>query len=327
MMVNDITTLNGSLSQLGETLASNITQKGVTASASDGLTTLANKVLDIQTGGSCYHIEFSEDSYVAVGGSVVLECSVQQNYAPLGNVTVTLSDGSSVYSSITNSQGVAEFNLTGLTSSATWTCSYSNVTDTCTVTVSSYLFSDDASVDNSSTLFGDNLNLRNGGTSTVNWNSDGYYLITQTGNGKESMRVLNALTGYTGSFVLEYDSYCEQNGGSSGFVIYNSGTNWVKLTDNCDGDKTIWYGYNTGSFTEVRLEESAISYMKWIHYKYTIDNGTFRMEIFDGDTCIFDHTVTYPSSIVIDSNTKFGIDSEWSRNTKTRYKNLVAYGI
>ena len=46
-MVNDITTLNGSLSQLGETLATNITAKGVSASASDGLTTLANKVLQI----------------------------------------------------------------------------------------------------------------------------------------------------------------------------------------------------------------------------------------------------------------------------------------
>jgi len=50
-MVNDITTLNGSLSQLGETLASNITQKGVQASASDGLTTLASKVLQITGGG------------------------------------------------------------------------------------------------------------------------------------------------------------------------------------------------------------------------------------------------------------------------------------
>ena len=46
-MVNDTNTLNGSLAQLGETLASNITSKGVSASASDGLTTLANKVLQI----------------------------------------------------------------------------------------------------------------------------------------------------------------------------------------------------------------------------------------------------------------------------------------
>ena len=50
-ITNDTNTLNGALSELGETLASNITSKGVTASASDGLTTLANKVLQITGGG------------------------------------------------------------------------------------------------------------------------------------------------------------------------------------------------------------------------------------------------------------------------------------
>lgn len=62
-MVNDITTLNGSLSQLGETLASNITSKGVSASASDGLTTLANKVLQI-TGGGGSTVLFEDDCSV-----------------------------------------------------------------------------------------------------------------------------------------------------------------------------------------------------------------------------------------------------------------------
>lgn len=60
-MVNDTTTLNGSLSQLGETLASNITSKGVSASASDGLTTLANKVLQI-TGGGGSTVIFEDDA-------------------------------------------------------------------------------------------------------------------------------------------------------------------------------------------------------------------------------------------------------------------------
>ena len=46
-MVNDTTTLNGALSELGETMAANITTKGVSASASDGLTTLAGKILQI----------------------------------------------------------------------------------------------------------------------------------------------------------------------------------------------------------------------------------------------------------------------------------------
>lgn len=51
-MVNDTTTLGGSLAQLGETMASNLVSKGVTgASASDGLTTLASKILDVPSGG------------------------------------------------------------------------------------------------------------------------------------------------------------------------------------------------------------------------------------------------------------------------------------
>lgn len=50
-MTNNINTLNGALMELGETLAENLTTQGVTASASDGLTTLAGKILDIQGGG------------------------------------------------------------------------------------------------------------------------------------------------------------------------------------------------------------------------------------------------------------------------------------
>ena len=46
-ITNDTTTLNGALSELGETMATNITAKGVSASASDGLTTLAGKILQI----------------------------------------------------------------------------------------------------------------------------------------------------------------------------------------------------------------------------------------------------------------------------------------
>ena len=51
MMTNDTTTLDGALQELGETMATNITAKGVTASASDGLTTLAGKIANIPTGG------------------------------------------------------------------------------------------------------------------------------------------------------------------------------------------------------------------------------------------------------------------------------------
>lgn len=49
-MVNDTSTLNGALTELGEKMATNLATKGVTANASDGLTTLAGKILSIQTG-------------------------------------------------------------------------------------------------------------------------------------------------------------------------------------------------------------------------------------------------------------------------------------
>ena len=143
--------MNGALQELGETMADNLVAKGVTASASDGLTTLAGKILDIQTGGSCYHIEFSEASYTAVGGSATLEVYLQENYAPKSSasVTVTGSDGS-VYNGITNSQGIASVTVSNISTTITFTASYSNVSDTATVTVSQYLFYDDATVDNSS---------------------------------------------------------------------------------------------------------------------------------------------------------------------------------
>ena len=50
-MANDLNTLNGSLSELGEKLATNLSNKGVSASASDGLTTLVGKINNIPSGG------------------------------------------------------------------------------------------------------------------------------------------------------------------------------------------------------------------------------------------------------------------------------------
>lgn len=130
----DTNTLNGALEQLGITMAANLTTKGVTSSPSEGLTTLAGKILTIPA-GSCYHIEFSEDSYTAVGGSATLEITLQENYAlKVGaTVTVTGSDSSS-YTGITDNSGVATVTVSNISAETIFTASYSNVSDTCTVT-------------------------------------------------------------------------------------------------------------------------------------------------------------------------------------------------
>lgn len=112
-MVNDTTTLTGALAQLGETMATNLQEMGVSADASDGLTTLASKILDIEQSGvvtknvvltcnkdilSFYHSE-----------SCTLEATVRDgNNNLLANETVEFFNGLiSMGTATTNSNGVA----------------------------------------------------------------------------------------------------------------------------------------------------------------------------------------------------------------------------
>lgn len=148
-MTNDTTTLNGALAKLGETMADNLTTQGVNASASDGLTTLANKILDIQGSGSCYHIEFVNSSYTTIGTETV-SVFVQENYQPLANAVVTFtSNASTTTTAITDSNGIATATIT-FNASTTLTASCNNVSDTCIVNIVTYYFIDDCSVDNTS---------------------------------------------------------------------------------------------------------------------------------------------------------------------------------
>ena len=149
-MVNDTTTLNGALAELGETMAANLTQQGVTSSASEGLTTLAGKILDIQTGGgSCYHIELDQTSYTTAG-SLTVSATVLKNYSACVGETVTFtSSTSTTTTATTDSNGVATATIS-FSGSTTLTASIGGATDTATVTVQTYLFYDDASADNSS---------------------------------------------------------------------------------------------------------------------------------------------------------------------------------
>lgn len=243
MTNNDINTLNGALSELGETLATNITAKGVSASASDGLTTLAGKILQI-----------------------------------------------------------------------------SGDTPTPTPTV---LFEDDCSVDNTSD-YGSSIALRNG-SSTLAYNSNEYYTITNNSSQAESFIPITDLTGLTQDFTLEYDSYVQQVGGSSGLVIYNSSTAWVKLTDDADSSRKYWYGYNDGSFHETAFYGTETSYQKWVHYKYTVEGNVFSMEVSYNDNIISSYTCQI--GFTRGSATQYGLDCEWQINTVTRYKNIVVKTI
>ena len=274
----------------------------------------------------CNGLKFLQDSYTTSTGSCELSLRLWDNNAPVsgGTITITGSD-SSTYTCTTDSNGEATCTVSNVSGTVTFTATYSSYSATCTVTQSSYLINDPATSDNTSTLFGDSISLRNSGANTIAWNSSNYYLLTNTGSQKESMRVLSPLTGVTGDFCLEYDSYVDQVGGSSGFVIYNSSTSWEKLTDDADSAKKYWYGYNNGSFHETAFYGSETTNKKWVHYKYTVNGSTFTMEVtYNGNT-----VVTHSETIHLTrgSSTKYGLDSEWQSNTKTRYKNIQAYPL
>ena len=122
-MVNDTTTLNGALSELGETIADNLESMGVTgADASDGLTTLAGKILDIEKGiilttsVQCV----ASASEITVGESVLLTATLSANYddsidlyGKLGGATIKFKQGNTVIGTgVTDVNGVASYTFT-----------------------------------------------------------------------------------------------------------------------------------------------------------------------------------------------------------------------
>ena len=171
--------------------------------------------------------------------------------------------------------------------------------------------------------YGSSISLRNSGSSTLAYNSNGYYTITNNGSSKESFIPITDLTGTSGDFTLEYDSYVEQVGGSSGLVVYNSSTSWEKLTDDGDSTRRTWYGYNNGTFHEYGYNSSIVTNQKWVHYKYIVQGNEFHIEI------TYEGNVLWTYAIVMhlerNENTRYGLDCEWQSNTKTRYRNLKAY--
>ena len=96
-MTNDTNTLNGALTELGETMADNLVAMGVAdADASDGLTTLAQKILDVEPSIHGLDLNISvtlsgSPSTIITGQSVVLTSKLTASYDDETLVNVDLS--------------------------------------------------------------------------------------------------------------------------------------------------------------------------------------------------------------------------------------------
>ena len=143
-------------------IAYNLTQKGVQASGAEGLTSLANKILDISGGGGvpCYKVEFTSNSWTYTDWDWVtsnhyteLEIYLQYQYEPYSG-TVTLTDGTNTWNVTTNSSGIGKLTVKNISAnSTTFTATYTNTTATSVVKKSTFHLIDTCSTDNVSTNY------------------------------------------------------------------------------------------------------------------------------------------------------------------------------
>ena len=216
-ITNDTSTLNGSLAQLGETLASNITAKGVSASASDGLTTLANKVLQISGGGGGSTVLF-EDSGVTGTKNDDFLCTKTS-----GNYTLT-TDSTGTTFVCTGSDGFYIPNID--------LHSYSDLEITWTFTYGTR-YACHLSLLNSSKSYSNNMRWHNTGTSTptTSWYiPSGQTSISHTLTSGDEMK----LTLSNGTWSL----YCEDE--LIGTATPNYDVYYIGLTS-ADGNRPFGY--------------------------------------------------------------------------------------
>ena len=271
--------------ELGETMADNLVAKGVTASASDGLTTLAGKILDIQTGGSCYHIELNESAYTTTG-SLTVTATLQNQYQPYANQTVTFTGGTSTVTATTDSNGVATATVT-FSASGTLTASYSNVSDTATVTVQTGIFFEDDF--SSATL---NSNWKTHGASPTTTISNGQLTMYKSSSGVGGIYYDTLVTGdykITIDVVTSnYNSYLfgmQRNGNNNGYDFYQTQPNYSfeYINENDNGSETSAKNYgrmsishNNSTIVIEVIKDTSVKIYKGttLQKTYTLTNGT-----------------------------------------------------
>ena len=210
-----------------------------------------------------YSLSFSESSYTAIGGNVVLECILLDGGVVVPNATVTLSDGTSQYSSITNSSGVASFSLTGLSSSGTYTCSYGNVSDTCTVTVTNYLFAPKL----------------DGTDSISDWGGSGHTYTVTDG----VIQARNVTFNDSWDNTIDWELTCEMKANvNSGFeIVEASQTSADKYCLQCLEDGHLFWNYIPGTSRTYQKISTSTSTSDYQTIKIRKENGTYSWYIND----------------------------------------------
>ena len=259
-----------------------------------------------------YSISFSQASYPATGGSATLECTLLDNNVPVEGATISVSGSDrSLYSSITNSNGVAEVVVSNISTDTTFTCSYSNVNDTCTVTVPTYLYYDIPDSDRSSTYTDKSLQRSNyTNYIPLTYNSAGYYTIQASSGNTDYNHYVKVIPTLTGENNIKFSCEVKTNifDGGNRFGILVGDNNAYKSQKFQIASNKLEILTLVGPATESNVKTETISSLAtdtWYKMELTVQGTsyTFNLKTLD-DTVLFTYTGTLSASVITSSTSK-----------------------
>ena len=204
----------------GETLEANLTARGISCDFgknSDGKDTIQDMAEMITAsnlrgiGDAIIHISASRP-YLLSGEKTDLIVTLHNGVGtPLANKSVTISDGTSSYSGITNNQGVYTLYDVTVSANKTYTATYSTVSDSVTIYYSKFA---DLTGDTSKYIYDSRCNVTSTNNEiTVTWVSGTYIFWANKGDTSTEFD-------YTGDFTVEFDLL--SNGGNTTIQIYDN---------------------------------------------------------------------------------------------------------
>ena len=233
----------------GETLEANLTARGISCDFgknSDGKDTIQDMAEMITAsnlrgiGDAIIHISASRP-YLLSGEKTDLIVTLHNGVGtPLANKSVTVSDGTSLYSGITNSQGIYTLYNVEVSSDTTFTATYGTVTASCTVEYC--IFVDYMITSNNQS---DNYSYTTGSYSL---SDDGLTIdaSTYSSNNYQANLRIDGLNVYTVPYTVEFDLI---NDGNDQFRMYFHNTSF---SNNAVCSGTIWTN-PSGSVTHVKF--------------------------------------------------------------------------
>ena len=302
-MVNDTTTLNGALMELGDTMASNLNTKGVQTSSSDGLTTLANKILDI---------EQKSDMVILYSHKKILSFADEDSVTFIA-VLSTLQTGQTValYDEYDNFLGNMTDNDDGTYSYEYISAGIGNVgfyAKWGSIQSENYIIWDVS-------LTSSNMSISNDGNKITLKNDVTGYAETQINN-------LNNVP--PTDMVIEFDSYAPnqtRNSESIGLCVYGDSNTRTFILHNQNefGNKELtWADYGPIGYQRYDIELKE----RWLHNKFIFQNNSMTYELYYGDTLLASKGFNLNSALLNSNNFSYTFICPWTANGERYIKNF-----